>query len=222
MGEQQLLVAEAMRCIEAGERMSTGRFTFTFTLHVAVVVEAPAALLAQVPRRHHPAEQRAGAVLVVAQAVVQHLEDREADVEPDEVGQRQRAHRVRHAELHHRVDRLGRGHAFHHAEDRLVDHRHEHPVGDEAGVVVAPRPASCPARGRSPSPCRWWRRWWRGPRMTSTSCITGTGFMKCMPITCSGRRVRAAISVIEIELVLVARIASGRGDPVELLEERRT
>ena len=25
------------------------------------------------------------------------------------------------------------------------------------------------------------------PRMTSTSCITGTGFMKCIPITCSGR-----------------------------------
>ena len=43
--------------------------------------------------------------------------------------------------------------------------------------------------------------------MTSTSCITGTGFMKCMPITCSGRFVRAAISVIEIELVFVARIA---------------
>ena len=58
--------------------------------------------------------------------------------------------------------------------------------------------------------------------MTSTSCITGTGFMKCIPITCSGRRVRAAISVIEIELVLVARIASGVGQPVELLEDART
>ena len=45
--------------------------------------------------------------------------------------------------------------------------------------------------------------------MTSTSCITGTGFMKCIPITWSGRLVRAAISVIEIEVVLVARIASG-------------
>jgi len=30
-----------------------------------------------------------------------------------------------------------------------------------------------------------------------------------MPITCPGRFVRAAISVIEIELVLVARIADG-------------
>ena len=42
--------------------------------------------------------------------------------------------------------------------------------------------------------------------MTSMSCITGTGFMKCMPITFSGREVAAASLVIEIELVLVARI----------------
>ena len=57
------------------------------------------------------------------------------------------------------------------------------------------------------------------PRITSTSCITGTGFMKCIPITWSGRRVAAAISVIEMELVLVARIASGTADPIELLEQ---
>ena len=37
--------------------------------------------------------------------------------------------------------------------------------------------------------------------------------MKCIPITCAGRRVRAAISVMEIELVLVARIASGGAAP---------
>ena len=57
--------------------------------------------------------------------------------------------------------------------------------------------------------------------MISTSCITGTGFMKCMPITCSGRLVRAAISVIEIEQVFVARIASGarrRRDRAKMLE----
>ena len=38
--------------------------------------------------------------------------------------------------------------------------------------------------------------------------MTGTGFMKCIPITCAGRPVRDAISVIEMELVFVARIAS--------------
>lgn len=44
------------------------------------------------------------------------------------------------------------------------------------------------------------------PRMTSTSCITGTGFMKCMPMTWPGRFVTAAISVIEMLEVLLARI----------------
>src|SRR5689334_13831855 len=53
------------------------------------------------------------------------------------------------------------------------------------------------------------------PRMTSTSAITGTGFMKCMPITCAGRCVMAAISVIEMLDVLLARIALAGADPGE-------
>ncbi len=48
------------------------------------------------------------------------------------------------------------------------------------------------------------------PRMTSTSVMTGTGFMKCIPITLSGRFVTAAILVIEIEDVFEARMQSGR------------
>lgn len=43
--------------------------------------------------------------------------------------------------------------------------------------------------------------------MTSTSFITGTGFMKCMPITCVGLEVVLARSVIEIDDVLLAMIA---------------
>ena len=45
--------------------------------------------------------------------------------------------------------------------------------------------------------------------MSSTSSITGTGFMKCMPMKRSGRSVAAARRVIEIEEVFVARMASG-------------
>jgi len=45
------------------------------------------------------------------------------------------------------------------------------------------------------------------PLITSTSFMTGTGFMKCMPITFSGRPVTAAILVIGMEEVLEARIA---------------
>lgn len=43
--------------------------------------------------------------------------------------------------------------------------------------------------------------------MTSTSFMTGTGFMKCMPMTLSERFVELASSVIEIDEVLLARIA---------------
>ncbi len=47
------------------------------------------------------------------------------------------------------------------------------------------------------------------PRISSTSCITGTGFMKCMPMKRSGRSVAAASRVIEIDEVLEATIADG-------------
>ena len=57
------------------------------------------------------------------------------------------------------------------------------------------------------------------PRMTSTSSITGTGFMKCMPMKRSGRFVAAASRVIEIEDVFEARIAPGRQIRVEAAEE---
>ncbi len=43
--------------------------------------------------------------------------------------------------------------------------------------------------------------------MTSTSFITGTGFIKCIPITWVGLCVELAKSVIEIEEVLLAIIA---------------
>mmetsp|Transcript_87461 Transcript_87461/g.183045 ORF Transcript_87461/g.183045 Transcript_87461/m.183045 type:complete len:249 (-) Transcript_87461:13-759(-) len=46
----------------------------------------------------------------------------------------------------------------------------------------------------------------RRPRMTSTKGITGTGFMKCMPMKRSGRSRPALNFVIEMELVFVARM----------------
>ena len=46
------------------------------------------------------------------------------------------------------------------------------------------------------------------PRTSSTSSITGTGFMKCMPMKRSGRSVEAASRVMEMEEVFVAISAS--------------
>ena len=47
------------------------------------------------------------------------------------------------------------------------------------------------------------------PRMISMSFITGAGLKKCMPMTFSGRFVAAAISVIDSDEVLEARMVSG-------------
>ena len=46
------------------------------------------------------------------------------------------------------------------------------------------------------------------PRMTSTSFITVAGLKKCIPINFSGRFVDEAISVMEMEEVLEARMVS--------------
>ncbi len=50
------------------------------------------------------------------------------------------------------------------------------------------------------------------PRISSTSSISGTGFMKWIPMKRSGRSVEDASRVIEIDEVLVARIASDFND----------
>ena len=47
------------------------------------------------------------------------------------------------------------------------------------------------------------------PRISSTRLITGTGFIKCMPMNLPGRSVDEASRVIEIDEVLVAISASG-------------
>ena len=47
------------------------------------------------------------------------------------------------------------------------------------------------------------------PRISSTSSISGTGFMKCTPMNFSGRSVAAASRVMESEEVLVPTRASG-------------
>ena len=57
------------------------------------------------------------------------------------------------------------------------------------------------------------------PRITSTSSISGTGFMKWMPMNRSGRSVEAASRVMEIDEVFVARIASGLQDLADVGED---
>ena len=57
------------------------------------------------------------------------------------------------------------------------------------------------------------------PRISSTSSISGTGFMKWMPMKRSGRSVAAASRVIEIDEVLVATMRLGLQRRAELGED---
>ena len=59
------------------------------------------------------------------------------------------------------------------------------------------------------------------PRITSTSSISGTGFMKWMPMKRSGRSVEDASRVIEIDEVLVPTMASGFSDAQSLAKIAR-
>src|SRR5918995_6922320 len=59
---------------------------------------------AQMPGCNHLPPQRRGAVLIVAQPFLQYVENRQADIEADEIRERQGTHWVRHPELHDGVD----------------------------------------------------------------------------------------------------------------------
>src|SRR5882762_3619145 len=105
-------------------------------MSIAVCIEPLARFSAELSFGDHLLEQRCRPVLLHVEPVLKHLHDREAHVETDQVGERQRTERVVHAELHHLIDRLRRRDALVHAEDRFVDHRHEHAVRHEARRVI--------------------------------------------------------------------------------------
>src|SRR5919204_5460055 len=101
-----------------------------------IPVHAAPGLAAEPPGRDVAAQKRRRAVLVLAEVAVHDLAHGEADVEADEVGERQRPHRMVHAEPEHRVDVLRRPDALLEREERFVDERHEDPVRDEARCVA--------------------------------------------------------------------------------------
>src|SRR6266566_7362853 len=103
---------------------------------VAVDIEPLPRFSAELSLGDHFLEQRRGPVLVRVDPVLQHLHDREADIEANQIGEGQRTERVIHAELHHLIDRLRRRYALVYTEDRFIDHRHQHAVRHESGRVV--------------------------------------------------------------------------------------
>src|SRR5262245_33345955 len=73
-----------------------------------VLVETAHHLLAEPARRDVLAQQRARPVLVVTELAMQHLGDREAGVEADQIGELERPHRMIEAELDTGID-IARG-----------------------------------------------------------------------------------------------------------------
>src|ERR1700759_4006949 len=96
--------------------------------------------LAQLPAPpacvHHTDEQRAGAILRIAEPFFEHAHDVQADVQSDEIRQSQWTHWMRHSELEDLVDRLWSRHTLHHRKHGLVQKRHQDAVRDEACGVV--------------------------------------------------------------------------------------
>ncbi|EAU62248.1 hypothetical protein STIAU_6571 [Stigmatella aurantiaca DW4/3-1] len=117
---------------------------------VSVLVEAAAALLAVPAGIHVLPQQRARAVLVIAQPLVKHLGDGQARVQADEVRQLQRAHGLVGAQLHRRVDVLRRPQPLHQREARLVQHGDEDAVDDEARHVPGHHRRLAHAHGQGP------------------------------------------------------------------------
>src|SRR5579885_2246111 len=101
-----------------------------------VRIEAPRGLAAKPAGSDVFLEERASAVLRVAKALVEDVQDVHADVQPDKIRQLERAHGMVHAEFHYGVHGFGRGDTFHDAVSGFVDERHEDAIGDEAGRVI--------------------------------------------------------------------------------------
>src|SRR6267378_5189339 len=105
-------------------------------ISVTVDIEPHARFPAQAPRCHHLLEQARGPVLGIAESFDHDVQNRKADVEPDQIGHRERAERMLHAERHHLIDRFGRRDPLLHAQNRLVDHGHQHAVRHEPRRVI--------------------------------------------------------------------------------------
>ncbi len=100
-----------------------------------VGVDAATGLAPEQPGRDVLLEQRRGGVPVVAGLPVHRLEDLVGAVQPDQVEQRQRPHRVPAAQAHRGVDVLAGGVARLVHPDRVVEVAEQQRVRDEAGPV---------------------------------------------------------------------------------------
>src|ERR1700682_2001771 len=86
----------------------------------SILVESSSALSSQPSGIDHLDQKRARSVFCIANTVVQHPHNVEANVEADKIGQCKRAHGMCHAQLEHFIDCFGGSYTFHDCEHGLV------------------------------------------------------------------------------------------------------
>ena len=185
---------------------------------LGIRVEAATALAALQAGADHLLDDRARRVQAVAALLVHRVEDLVGRVEPDEVHQRERAHRIAAAELHRGVDVLTRRVLALEHRDGVVEVAEEQGVGDEAGLV-ADDDGFLPSRSASALTSSKISSLVMTVLMTSTNWSTGAGLKKCMPTTRLGLIVATAISVTGSELRVGREDRVVGDDRVELGED---
>ena len=124
----------SLRCVVRGRRVGVG--DDDRAVGRLVGVEAAAGLAAEQAGGDVLLEDRRRRVQPVAALLVHRVEDLVRRVEPDQVEQRQRAHRVAAAEPHRGVDVLAAGVLALVHRDRVVEVAEQQGVGDEARLVA--------------------------------------------------------------------------------------
>src|SRR5437667_1440908 len=104
-------------------------------LAARVGVEPAPGLLAQVSLVDEPDEDIRRRKVGLSEVLVQDPHDPKADVEPDEVGQLERSHRMVEPDPRPRVDVAGRTDPLLVGPHGLAEEGHEDPVDDEAGSI---------------------------------------------------------------------------------------
>jgi len=176
-----------------------------YGLTLLIFIKSPSCLFTQPAGLNISFEQRTGPVFCIFKSIEKRIQDCQTGIQSDEIRQCQGPHGMVRAQFHDRVDTFTGTHTMIQAIHRFIDHGHEYSIDDKTGIIICL--SRCFTQLYSQVPCDFKRASVvRSPRIISISFITGTGFIKCIPIIFPGRPVWDAIRPMGMEDVLVARI----------------
>src|SRR5216684_2453823 len=103
---------------------------------IGVIIKPPSRLPPVPSRQHHALQQRRSRESPLLELLKHNLRNVIGRVEPHEIQQCQRPHRVTAAQLHRIINILNRPDAFFQRANRIHQIRHQQPVDDEARAVM--------------------------------------------------------------------------------------